>query len=74
MNLKVGETSNIFSGPEGFYIIKIEDKKEQDFESIKNEILSGLTLLKQQQAILDLLDNLEKKTPIFKNEQLLEEK
>jgi len=73
VNMKVGDISSIISGPDGFYIVKLEDKKEQAFEKIKNEIISGLTLLKQQQSILNLLGDLEKKTPVLKNEKLLEE-
>jgi len=71
--MKAGDISGIIFGPRGFYIVKLEDKKTQDFEAIKGEVVSGLTLLKQQQSILNLLGTLEKKTPVLKNEKLLEE-
>jgi peptidyl-prolyl cis-trans isomerase C len=74
--LKVGDISSVFKGPEGYYIVKLEEKKggePQPFENIKEDIINGLTLLKQQKAILAHLDELRKKTDIQVNTNLLEE-
>ncbi len=75
-SLDVGNVSGVFSGPEGYYIIKLEEKQggeAQAFEEIKEDIVGGLTLLKQQQAILEHLDKLRQQTDIQVNLNLLEE-
>ncbi len=72
--LDIGGISGVFKGPEGFYIVKLENKKEgvlKKFEELKEEIKRGLTFLKQQQAILTHLDALRQKTRITVNEELL---
>lgn len=74
--LEPGKVSAVFKGPEGFYIVKLEEKRggqTKDFAEIKDEIITGLTLLKQQKAITDHLENLKQKTPIVINENLLQE-
>jgi len=75
--LDKGGLSSVFKGPEGYYIVKLEDKKggeQKAFEEIKEDIVSGLTLLKQQQTIVNYLDELRVKTKIYTNEKLLQEK
>ena len=75
--LNKGETSSIFKGPEGYYIVKIDDKKggeAKPFAEIKDQLISGLTLQKQQQAVLNYLNTLAAKTTIKVNEELLKEK
>ena len=72
--LDVGGISSVIEGPGGFYIIKLEDKKGgaiQEYDAIKDDIVAGLTLMKQQQAILKELDDLQQKTNIEVNENLL---
>ena len=74
MTLDAGGISSVIEGPDGFYIVKLEEKRggeTQDFESIKEDIVAGLTLLKQQQAILQILDDLQQKTDVEINESLL---
>jgi peptidyl-prolyl cis-trans isomerase C len=74
--LSVGDVSSVFTGPQGFYIVKLEEKKggeQKEFEEIKNDIKEGLTMLKQQQAILDYIEQLRQKTPVYVNDKLLEE-
>jgi parvulin-like peptidyl-prolyl isomerase len=74
--LEVGQISSVFKGPEGFYIVKLEEKKggeQKKFEDVQNDITIGLTLLKQQQALLNYLEELRKKTDIQINENLLSE-
>lgn len=75
--LEVGQVSNVFKGPEGYYIVKLEGKKggeQKKFEDVKNDIKTGLTLLKQQQTLLNYIEELRKKTKVEKNANLLEEK
>ena len=43
-------------------------------EDVKNDIKTGLTLLKQQQTLLNYIEELRKKTKVEKNANLLEEK
>jgi parvulin-like peptidyl-prolyl isomerase len=73
--LEVGGISDVFKGPDGFYIVKLEEKKagaQLTFEEIKEDIIQGQTVLKQQQAILDHLDRLKAKIKIETNERLIQ--
>lgn len=73
--LEVGQVSNVFKGPDGYYIVKLEDKKggeQKAFADVKQDIINGLTMLKQQQAILNYLEQLRKNTVVEVNEKLLE--
>ena len=74
--LNVGDISGVFKGPEGYYIVKLEEKKggtPVDFAKAKEDIINGLTLMKQQKAILDYIAQLEQKTSVQVNEALLQE-
>jgi parvulin-like peptidyl-prolyl isomerase len=74
LSLEEGGVSGVFKGPDGYYIVKLEEKKggEQiSFDEIKDDIIQSQTLLKQQQAILDHLDRLKEGTKIEINESLL---
>ena len=69
-----GDVSGVFKGPEGYYIVKLEEKKggeQLSFEDIKEDIIHSQTLLKQQQAILGHLDRLKSEIKVEINEQLL---
>ena len=73
--LDAGEVSSVFRGPDGYYIIKMEEKTggaPVSFEEVREDIVEGLTLLKQQQAILEYIDNIKKKIDVQVNEKLLE--
>lgn len=73
-NLEVGGISGVFKGDEGHYIVKVEGKKggqAKPFAEIKTELVSGLTLRKQQQAVLDHLNMLAEKTKIEVNKNIL---
>ena len=75
LSLEVGDVSSVFKGPEGFYIIKLEEKKGGEplaFKDIKEEIIKNQKLLKQQKAILDHLDKLKKEIKVEINEKLLQ--
>lgn len=71
--LDVGSVSNIFKGPEGYYILKLEDKrggKQKSLSEMWDDIKRGLTFLKQQQRIEDLIGKLsrEAKLEIYEGE------
>jgi peptidyl-prolyl cis-trans isomerase C len=74
VGLDVGDISSVFKGPEGFYIIKLEEKKGGEpiaFSEIKDDIVASLTILKQQQAILEHINKLRQSTTVTTNENLL---
>ena len=73
--LKVGEVSSPFKGPNGYYIVKVEEKKggaPLEFSKIKEDIKQNQKLLKQQQAVLDYIEKLKQSTKIETQEKLLE--
>jgi peptidyl-prolyl cis-trans isomerase C len=73
-NLDVGKTSGVFKGPDGFYIIKVDTKKGGEmrpFDKVKKDLVAGLTLRKQQQAVLEHLNKLAEKNKIEVNQELL---
>ncbi len=72
--LDAGGTSSGFKGPDGYYIVRVDDKKGgnlKPFVDIKAELISGLTLRKQQNAILEYIDQLRQKTKVQVNKELL---
>lgn len=59
--LEAGRTSNYFKGPEGYYILKLEAKREGKVKSLSelwDDIKNGLKFLKQQKKIEDLISKL----------------
>jgi len=59
--LDAGQYSNVFKGPDGYYIIKLETKrggKLRPLSEMWDDIKRGLTFLKQQQKIEDLVGKL----------------
>lgn len=80
--LDQGEVSPIFKGPNGFYIIKIEEKKGGEIPkltdtmpdtnmTVYDQIKSGLLQQKQAQRIQDLTDKLRQEAKIEIKEDLL---
>jgi len=72
--LEKGSLSSVFKGPEGYYIVKLEDKKggtPRDFAGVKEEIKQGLTLLKQQQEVLKYIEKLKSEAKVEIDETLL---
>ncbi len=62
-SLEVGKISSIFKAPDGYCIIKLEAKrggKQKSLSEIWDNIKSGLTFLKQQKIIEDLLGKLSR--------------
>lgn len=73
-SLEVGATSAVVKGPEGYYIVKVDGKKGgamKAFAEVKADLISGLTLRKQQEAILQHIDELASKTKVEINKDLL---
>ena len=73
-SLEAGGTSAVFKGPDGFYIVKVDSKKggaAKPFAEVKQDLISGLTLRKQQQAILDHINKLAEKNKVEVNKELL---
>jgi peptidyl-prolyl cis-trans isomerase C len=74
--LKKGEVSRVFNGPDGYYIVKVDDVRGGDkkpFDEIKEDLLKGLTLQKQQKAVLDKMSEVAKKINVKVNADLLKE-
>ena len=72
--LNAGEVSSAFKGPQGFYIVKVEEKKGGTpipFEDIKKDIIDNQMMLKQQQVILDHVEKLKGQTKVEIREDLL---
>ena len=73
-SLEAGGASAVFKGPDGFYIVKVDEKKggnAKTFLSVKTDLISGLTLRKQQEAILEHIDKLAQKTKVEINKEVL---
>jgi peptidyl-prolyl cis-trans isomerase C len=71
--LDTGQYSNVFKGPEGYYIIKLETKRGGKLRALSemwDDIKRGLTFLKQQQRVEDLISKLsqEAKIEIYEGE------
>ena len=65
--LDVGKVSNYFKGPDGYYILKIEAKrggKQKPLSEIWDDIKKGLTFLKQQQKVEELIQKLSRQAKI----------
>ncbi|MDD3374199.1 MAG: peptidyl-prolyl cis-trans isomerase [Candidatus Omnitrophica bacterium] len=72
--LEPGSASNVFKGDKGYYIVKLEEKKQgimQNFEDVKEELKEGLVAMNQQQAIIDYVETLRSEANIEINEDLL---
>lgn len=65
--LDVGRISKIFRGPDGWYILKLEAKrggKQRSLTEMWDDIKKGLTFLKQQETIKDLIGKLSRESKI----------
>jgi len=65
--LEVGKISNIFKGPDGYYILKLEAKrggKQKSLSEMWDDIKRGLTFLKQQKRIEELIGKLSTQAKI----------
>lgn len=80
LTLDVGETSGVFKGTQGFYIIKLEEQKGGDMEKLEtikatpedyDQLKQYVLAMKRQQVVVDYIDELKTKTNIVINENLL---
>jgi len=65
-SLEVGKVSSIFRGPDGYYILKLEARKGGKVKTLSemwDDIKRGLTFLKQQKKIEDLISKLSTQIP-----------
>ena len=65
--LDVGRISKIFRGPDGWYILKLEAKrggKQRSLTEMWDDIKKGLTFLKQQKTIEELIGKLSRESKI----------
>ncbi|MBF0483754.1 MAG: peptidyl-prolyl cis-trans isomerase [Candidatus Omnitrophica bacterium] len=72
--LEAGGLSGVFKGPEGFYILKLIEKKvgeAPEFEKVKNDLIQPATMQKQQEAVLKYIEELKAKSKVVVNENLL---
>lgn len=72
--LEKGDVSSVFRGPDGFYIAKVEDKRGGEqipLEEVKEDIRQNRIAFKQQQAIVNHIEQLKTKYNIETNEELL---
>lgn len=75
-NLGEGDLSTVFKGPQGYYIVKVDSKKGgtvKPFADVKNDLISGLTMQKQQAVILEHLNKLAEKNKVEINKELVDE-
>jgi peptidyl-prolyl cis-trans isomerase C len=75
-NLKKGDVSTVFEGPEGFYLVKVEDVQGgtlRPFDDIKEELLRLMTMQKQQEALMAKMDEVAKKIKVQVNAELLKD-
>lgn len=74
LTLEPGGISSVFRGQGGFYIIKLEEKLggvAQPFEQVKDDLIEGLAMIRQQEVILDYLEELINSADIYINEDFL---
>ncbi|MBF0479867.1 MAG: peptidyl-prolyl cis-trans isomerase [Candidatus Omnitrophica bacterium] len=73
-SLKEGGVSEVFKGPEGFYIVKLTEKKIAEapaFEKVKSDLVQPATMQKQQEAVLKYIEDLKTKNKVVVNDNLL---
>jgi len=73
-SLEAGGISSVVKVPDGYAIVKLEEKKGGkllNFADIKKDIVDGLTDLKRRQALLRHIDELKQKMNVKVNESLL---
>lgn len=72
--LEVEDVSKVFQGPDGFYIVKLEEKRggaQIKYKDVEAEIKANIQLTKQQSIIQKHLEDLEQKIGITVNADLL---
>jgi parvulin-like peptidyl-prolyl isomerase len=65
--LESGDTSNIFKGPDGYYIVKVTDIKAataKPYSDVKEDLKKGVLEEKQNEVYKGLTDKLQGETKI----------
>lgn len=73
-SLEAGSISNVIKGPDGFYIVKLEEKKggkERTLSEVWDDIKEGLTIVKQNQKLQDYIAKLKQSVKIEIHEDYL---
>lgn len=76
-SLDLGRVSSIVKGPDGYYIIKLEEKKgakQRTLYEVWDDLEKEILVMKQRQVIAELVDNLRKKAKVEIRKVLLEVK
>lgn len=74
--LNKGGVSSVFQGPDGFYIVKIEDVRGGDkvpYEEVKEDLLKFLQLRQQQQVLADKVREIGEQIKVQVNEDLIKD-
>lgn len=69
-----GNLSAVFQGPDGYYIVRVDDITGGDkvsFDEIKADLMKGLTSQKQQKIVLDKMAEVAKKVQVKVNTDLI---
>ncbi len=72
--LKKGGVSSVFEGPDGFYIVKVEDIRGGElvaFDEVKEDLVKFLKLRQQQQVLADKVKGLEQQINVQVNQDIL---
>jgi peptidyl-prolyl cis-trans isomerase C len=75
VGLAKGGISSVFQGPDGYYIVKAEGVRGGDkvaFNDIKEDLIKGLSIQKQQQVVMDKLTDVSKKINVKINRELID--
>ena len=75
--LNKGGVSSVFQGPDGFYIVKVEDVRGGDkvpYEEVKTDLLKFLKLRQQQQVLADKVKEIGQQIKVQVNEDLIKDK
>ncbi len=69
--LEAGGTSAVFKGQGGYYIVHVDEKTFVPFSEVKDELKNRLSARKQQETILEHINQLSQKTKVEVNKELL---
>jgi len=73
-SLDAGQTSNVFKGPEGYCVIKVEEVKagkSKSLTDVYDQLKTELLNLKQQQRVQELINKLKSNAKISISEELI---
>ena len=74
--LNKGGVSSVFQGPDGFYIVKVEDIRGGDkvpYEDVEADLLKFLKLRQQQQVLADKVKEIQQQIKVRVNEDLIKD-